>query len=796
MATVSELVVLVTANTSQFQSGMAKAETSTSKFATAAKVGLAIAAVAAVKFVADSVEAYNEHQKVLLELQTTISNSPALIGASTAAFEEQATALQNLTGFQDEEVIKADAVLGRFGLTADQLHAVNPLVLDYARATGQDAAVAAGALGKALLGNTRALKAIGISFTATGKTGQDFNSILGLLESKVGGLSEAYGKTLPGQLAIAAAKFDDVKETVGKAVIPILSKLLDLVKPLIGVLQLAADHLDVVVAAGLGFAGWKFIPPLLNSIAEGLGALGFTGAGVALLETSAAIGSVGTAAVTAIPVIGLLGAEALSTAAGTQTAAERTAELRKEFDAGAISAGQAAAQMRGVVAPAKAVADATGDVGTQSKGAADKQAALNKELDKTTLSMREQLDAALSLVDSTFGLISATRDNQTAEHELAAAHRTVTRLEETGKTGTKAYAEARRTLRDAAFDAAKSELDLAGAARKLQQDIASGKTSREDAVTSIRDLGKAAGLTGKDIQGLVDDVKSGLHDASTTASKLAPGIGLAISNGIKNGIDQRAGAIAQSAEQAVLRAIAAARQAADAHSPSRKMFKLGEDMVQGLIEGMVSHQEKAVDAAKAVLQKVMDAASSFRGAIAGGFSGFLDLSKLFELGGTGGLTTGAVSDFATSQVSQASQFASILKALKAQGASKGLLTQVAGGGAEAIPFAQTLLQGGPALIKDLNDSLKTIAGLAADTSEHLTKSFFGQKIDALKDQVVQEKNILGRLSDDLRFAQNNPKVVININGDVTGEEIVNKVEKALENRLQRQGAILNGAVRT
>src|SRR6266540_7113378 len=181
MATISELVVLVTANTTEFQSGMAKAEASTSKFATVAKVGLAIAAVAAVKFVADSVQAYNEHEEALLKLQTTISNSPKLVGASTKAFEDQATSLQNLTGFQDEEVLKADAVIGRFGLTADQLQKVNPLILDYARATGQDAAVAAGSLGKALLGNTRALKAIGISFTATGKTGKDFDDILGLL---------------------------------------------------------------------------------------------------------------------------------------------------------------------------------------------------------------------------------------------------------------------------------------------------------------------------------------------------------------------------------------------------------------------------------------------------------------------------------------------------------------------------------------------------------------------------------------------------------------------------------------
>lgn len=770
MATVSELVVLVTANTSQFQSGMAKAEASTSKFATAAKVGLAIAAVAAVKFVADSVQAYEEHQKVLLELQTTISNSPALIGASTAAFEEQATALQNLTGFQDEEVIKADAVLGRFGLTADQLTAVNPLVLDYARATGQDAATAAGALGKALLGNTRALKAIGINFTATGKTGQDFNTILGLLENRVGGLSEAYGKTLAGQLAIAEAKFDDVKETVGKALIPILSKLADVANvTLIPALQTIADHIDVVLLAATGFLAWKLYPTIIGAVSSAVAALTVVvdSLNVSLIGAATSLGTVAKV----LPLAGL-------GFGGYKEDVFQGNKVIEDFAAGVDGASGALGRSTMTAQQAAAV-----------------QQELNNQLIETTGSLRDQLDAALALADSTFGLISATRDNQTAEQALAAAHRKVTQLEEAGKTGTQAYAEARRTLRDAAFDAAKSELDLAGAARRLQQDIASGKTDRETAIANIRDLGREAGLTGKDIQGLVDDVKKGLHDASTTASKLAPGIGIAISEGIKNGIDQRAGAIAQSAEQAVLRALAAARQAADAHSPSRKMFKLGEDMVQGLIEGMVAHQGAAVDAAKAVLQKVLDAASSFKDAIAGGFSGFGELSGAF---GTPEAppTPESIDSFVSQQVGAASQFASILKALKSRGASKGLLTQIASGGAEAVPFAQALLQGGPTLIKDVSDSLNTIAGLASDTSEHLTKSFFGQKIDALKDQVVQEKNILGRLADDLRFAQNNPKVVININGDVTGEEVVNKVEKALESRLQRQGAILNGAVRT
>src|SRR5262249_40066050 len=107
---------------------------------------------AAVAFGAQSVKAYEEHEAAVAALQNAIKHPPSLVGATTKAFEDQATHLQNLTGYQDEEVLKADAVLGRFKLTADQLSKVTPLVLDYARASGQDVPSAADAVGKALLG--------------------------------------------------------------------------------------------------------------------------------------------------------------------------------------------------------------------------------------------------------------------------------------------------------------------------------------------------------------------------------------------------------------------------------------------------------------------------------------------------------------------------------------------------------------------------------------------------------------------------------------------------------------------
>src|SRR5262245_10264007 len=60
------------------------------------------AAGAIVAFGVSSVKAYMDAEKNLAELQTALNNSPAIVDKSTAAFEEQATAIQNLVGQDDD----------------------------------------------------------------------------------------------------------------------------------------------------------------------------------------------------------------------------------------------------------------------------------------------------------------------------------------------------------------------------------------------------------------------------------------------------------------------------------------------------------------------------------------------------------------------------------------------------------------------------------------------------------------------------------------------------------------------
>lgn len=241
-------------NAQQYNAALAGAEVETAaatKSMQAAQTGLSkaattawtVAGIAVAAFVASSVKAAIDAEQVLAKLN-------AAVDGTTAAYQAQATALQDVTGFQDELILSADTVLTRFKLTEDQIQQAIPTILDYARATGKDVPDAAKAVGKALIGNTRALKEVGITFTATGRRGEDFAAILDLLNAKVGGTAEAFGKTTAGQLAIANARFDDVKETIGAELLPVIVELTQIGADLAEVIgPILVDALDAAVKA-------------------------------------------------------------------------------------------------------------------------------------------------------------------------------------------------------------------------------------------------------------------------------------------------------------------------------------------------------------------------------------------------------------------------------------------------------------------------------------------------------------------------------------------------------------------
>jgi hypothetical protein len=195
------------------------------------------------------------------------------------------------------------------------------------------------------------------------------------------------------------------------------------------------------------------------------------------------------------------------------------------------------------------------------------------------------------------------------------------------------------------------------------------------------------------------------------------------------------------------------------------------DGAQKVIDAARSALEKTADEVAAQLDKIKGKASSFSDAIRSGFAGFADLTGGFTPNDEGILPN--IADILQTQVGGAVTLAHVLDTLKLQGASKGLLQQVAGGGAEGLAFGQAALAGGPQQIDEINAALKTIAELSQQTGKALSEAFFGDRIDKVERKLdrlhddLQELNQLERLGHGHDIVLNGEKVA-----DATRRELI------------------------
>jgi hypothetical protein len=227
-----------------------------SKFGGLAQTALLGAGAAAVAFAAVSVKAAIEANDAHLKLQNTFENNARLADSSVAAFERQADALRDLTGVDDEAIISGQALLGQFKLTGSQVQQLTPLVVDLSAKMGIDLETAFKAVGKATQGNAGVLSRYGITLDASALKADAFGTTLkGLGVAQ--GLAADRAKAEPWR--VLGAQFEEIEESVGQALIPLIQDLVGGLKIMLPVLEAATTHLDAFVVAAGGFAALKYL---------------------------------------------------------------------------------------------------------------------------------------------------------------------------------------------------------------------------------------------------------------------------------------------------------------------------------------------------------------------------------------------------------------------------------------------------------------------------------------------------------------------------------------------------------
>jgi hypothetical protein len=161
-----------------------------------------------VDFARASVRSYMEAERSQRQLAVVAKEM-------TGAFQAQASALAQANAVSGELVESIQTLLLRYGAAPKDVEATTQAVLDFAAATGTDARAAAEALTRGVETGTGSLKAMGVTFDATGKRSEDLRRAADALGKKFGGAGAADAASLAGQVRLAEDAFDDVRKAFG-----------------------------------------------------------------------------------------------------------------------------------------------------------------------------------------------------------------------------------------------------------------------------------------------------------------------------------------------------------------------------------------------------------------------------------------------------------------------------------------------------------------------------------------------------------------------------------------------------
>jgi hypothetical protein len=193
---------------------------------------LAAAAAAgayAIKIGIEGVKAAIEDEKAQTQLALALENATGATQAQIAATEQSILQMSLATGVADDDLRPA---LGRLARSTGDITTAQDLLttaLDISTATGKPLEAVANALGKAYDGNTTSLGKLGIGLSAAELKTMSFTDVQGKLTDLFGGAAARNADTYAGRIARMQVAFNEAKETIGFALLPILEKVINFI---------------------------------------------------------------------------------------------------------------------------------------------------------------------------------------------------------------------------------------------------------------------------------------------------------------------------------------------------------------------------------------------------------------------------------------------------------------------------------------------------------------------------------------------------------------------------------------
>lgn len=188
-----------------------------SRFAVSAAA--ATAAIAGmVTLLRDSVAAASEAAEGVKKLDNALSDIGPSGSDVSDALQRQAAALQKVTAFSDDAIIKGQALAASFIKSEETLRRVTEAAADFASGRGLDIGTAFELLTKASQGSTETLSRYGIVLDDSIPKGERFSAVLALINDRFGGRAAADAQTYAGAVAQVGNAFGEVQEALGRIV--------------------------------------------------------------------------------------------------------------------------------------------------------------------------------------------------------------------------------------------------------------------------------------------------------------------------------------------------------------------------------------------------------------------------------------------------------------------------------------------------------------------------------------------------------------------------------------------------
>lgn len=178
-------------------------------------------------FVKESINLAGVQEKAEKKLSAALKTAGIHAEGTAERLNEYAASLQKVTVYGDETIIGVEAMLATFGASEDVIKQATQVTLDMATAMEMDLKAAAILVGKAIAGETGSLSRYGIIVDEADLKTRGFAAVMDAMNEKFAGAAQAEAETYTGRMEQLKNVLGDMKEDVGNALLPTLTKLIE-----------------------------------------------------------------------------------------------------------------------------------------------------------------------------------------------------------------------------------------------------------------------------------------------------------------------------------------------------------------------------------------------------------------------------------------------------------------------------------------------------------------------------------------------------------------------------------------